>query len=108
MKRVDKRAVLIPAAFTVLFLMLVEATGASVLLWPALASLGATIVAFVLANRRDKYDLRLLEEVAERDELAHIDPDALIDDFDSVYCPRCQQIYSRDFKICPRCGDGCR
>ena len=103
MRRVPKNSWLVPTAFAIVFGMLGCATGAGAFYLAAGASSVAIVLALVL-SRRDKYDLGLLADVHAREEVSRLDPDSEVDGFDSVLCPWCNEVYSREFGVCPRCG----
>lgn len=55
-----------------------------------------------LRPARDPYDLKLLREIHEREELKNVRvPESIAD---SVLCPSCGEVYDNDLSICPRCG----
>jgi hypothetical protein len=52
--------------------------------------------------RRDKYDLRSLHEIDQREQLKFIEDDTVIHG-DNVLCPYCHNVYSSDLPSCPAC-----
>lgn len=77
-----------------------------VLIVLALASflaMGRELMRGSLGKRyRDPYDLRLLHDIHEREEMSgaqdiEVDPDA------DVVCPYCGHLYGSKFKVCPMC-----
>lgn len=87
-------------------LLLAAAAGARL---PALGllAIGSCLVFAVLGllalrQRRDPYDLQLLREIHEREEMLKArvpDPHG-----DLVYCPYCSDVYSSEYPMCPKCG----
>lgn len=55
-----------------------------------------------LLLRRDPYDLGLLREVHERDQLPTSEAEEAPDD--AVYCRHCHEAYPASCLQCPRCG----
>ncbi|MCW5946117.1 MAG: hypothetical protein KIT74_03725 [Fimbriimonadales bacterium] len=55
-----------------------------------------------LRDKRDPYDLSLLKEIHEEEELRNVRvPEST---GDNVMCPACGEVYTNEFPICPRCG----
>jgi len=52
---------------------------------------------------KDRFDLKELQRVHEREELKAIDPGEVSEFADRVVCPRCGMDYSTRFPICPHC-----
>ena len=67
------------------------------------ASLLAIAVAVTFGGRRDKYDLGLLREIEEREQIAQLEvPEPA--EYDSVLCTCCHTVYSTRFPACPNCA----
>ena len=63
----------------------------------------ATMVTYPLRNvHRDPYDLTLLKEIHEREELEAAAEAHRLDEGD-VVCSRCGHVYGSKFKVCPNC-----
>lgn len=74
-----------------------------VVLWLIAFCLAAAIVARVFAvKKRDPYDLNLLREIHEKEEVASIVVPDVMDDA-GVVCPHCGERYSAVFPCCPQC-----
>jgi hypothetical protein len=55
-----------------------------------------------LRPARDPYDLKLLREIHEQEEIRNVRvPEAR---GDNVVCPTCGEVYGNDLPACPRCG----
>lgn len=52
--------------------------------------------------RRDPYDLGLLREIHEREELSTIEPELVVDGGE-IICPHCQTPYMSRLPVCPNC-----
>ena len=95
----------VPTAFTLLLGMGAGILHSPLLAVGALLSLVATGVAIVLDfTTRSRYDLGALRELHEREEVARLDPDSLQGTGDSFLCLYCNEVYSSDFRACPKCG----
>jgi len=87
------------------------------MLWPlgvlAQALAGGALICFVgallalpgLIKERfnSRYDIKSLIELQEREELRRIELDES-QEYDSVHCLACGEVYNIKLPICPRCG----
>ena len=62
----------------------------------------------VRSLRKDPYDLKLLKEIEEKEELREIEREMEeYDPFsqeDTVYCSHCDEVFDARFSRCPSCG----
>jgi hypothetical protein len=101
----SRTAWIVPTAFTVAFCFLAGATGITLFIGAAAASLLVTVfVLFRDFRPRGKYDLQALKEFEEKQELAELDPSVGVFEFDDYLCPYCRTIYSTELRKCPSCG----
>lgn len=94
-----------PTALTIVFALLFGGTGMS--LFAALAGI-ALVVTFAAIwhdfRPRSKYDLSLLQDIHDREELANLDPSVGVLEYDDYLCPYCRTLYSTEYRNCPSCG----
>jgi hypothetical protein len=101
----SRSAWIVPTALTLVFSIAAGATGVTLFVGGAAACLVVTLFALWRDFKpRDKYDLQSLKEFEEKQELADLDPNVGVFEFDDYLCPYCRHIYSTEFRKCPKCG----
>jgi hypothetical protein len=96
---------IVPCALTVVFCLTFGATGANIFAGAAGVSICATALALWHDFRpRGKYDLNRLRELDDKRELANLDPNVGVFEYDDYLCPYCRTRYSMELRSCPKCG----
>jgi hypothetical protein len=96
---------IVPTSFMIVFLLLFEGTGATIFLGASgIAVLSTLAVLWRDFKPKGRYDLSRLQEIEDREELANLDPDVGVFEFDDYLCPYCRTRYSMEYRNCPKCG----
>ena len=96
---------IVPTALAVVFAMMFVATGLTVFVAPcglALLCLGWAL--WRDFKPRSKYDLSLLRDIHEKEELAELDDSVGVIQYDDYLCPYCRTLFSTEHRNCPNCG----
>lgn len=93
-------------AIAVLCILAAGAVGARM----PMIGLGLAIVGIVFAflgfrelrPARDPYDLKLLREIHEKEEIRNVRVPESVSN--NIVCPVCGEVYGNDLPLCPNCG----
>lgn len=69
----------------------------------AVASFAGAFLLWIQKRSRSKYDLGLLREVHEKEEVRNLEVEE-DHDYGTVVCLACQTVYDRRLPACPNCG----